>query len=169
MTLTGSTFALVGGSGTNTDQIKNFQNFIGGSGGDTIKGDAVANVITGGGGNDKLTGGLGNDTFVFNPGFGNDNVTDFTVGAPGADHDILDISAALAGVAPGTSSLVNDAAGFTAFENAHVFINGNHVQLRFNEGATTSTIDLDTVIVTGTTLNDAAARAAVIADDFRFH
>ena len=37
-------------------------------------------MITGLGGNDTLTGAGGNDTFVFQPGFGNDTITDFTAG-----------------------------------------------------------------------------------------
>lgn len=40
-------------------------NAIGGSGADTILGNALDNRLTGGGGNDKLTGGAGVDTAVF--------------------------------------------------------------------------------------------------------
>jgi Ca2+-binding RTX toxin-like protein len=37
--------------------------------------------------NDNLTGGGGNDSFVFNPGFGKDVITDFSL-----DHDTLNFS-----------------------------------------------------------------------------
>ena len=37
---------------------------IGGSGNDTITGDANDNVLTGGAGNDTMVGGGGNDTFI---------------------------------------------------------------------------------------------------------
>ena len=47
------------------DTLKNIENVIGGSGGDTLIGDKNANVLTGGNGRDVLTGGKGADTFVF--------------------------------------------------------------------------------------------------------
>ena len=68
VTLNGATAAVVNGSGNNSgrsDTIANVENFIGGSGRDTITGDGNANVITGGGGGDTLAGGGGADTFVF--------------------------------------------------------------------------------------------------------
>jgi Ca2+-binding RTX toxin-like protein len=44
-----------------------------------------------GGPNDTLTGGGGSDTFVFNPGFGKDKVTDFNVSQDTLlfDHTLL--------------------------------------------------------------------------------
>ena len=56
----------------------------------TITGNAGANVITGGGGDDTITGGSGNDRFVFAAGFGNDTITDFTMG--NGSVDTLDFS-----------------------------------------------------------------------------
>jgi len=56
---------------------------IGGSGNDTIYGNAYDNVLRGGPGNDALFGGRGNDTL--NGGPGNDAVT----GGSGADHFAL--------------------------------------------------------------------------------
>jgi Ca2+-binding RTX toxin-like protein len=52
------------------------QTLVGGSGNDVL----IANHL------DTLTGGAGSDTFVFNPGFGKSNITDFDVG-----QDILRI------------------------------------------------------------------------------
>ena len=58
------------------------------AGNDTLTGGAGDDTLTGGDGNDTLTGGDGDDTFVFDPGFGNDTITDFN-----PDDDTLDISA----------------------------------------------------------------------------
>ncbi len=78
VTLNGATLATVTGTGTATgngngansavshsDQIQNIENFIGGSGADTITGNAAANVLNGGGGNDTVAGGAGNDTINY--------------------------------------------------------------------------------------------------------
>ena len=55
-------------------------------------GNALANTITGNVANNVLSGGPGNDTFVFAPGFGNDTVQDFDFDPVGG-QDLLDISA----------------------------------------------------------------------------
>ena len=47
------------------DKIKNIENVIGGSAGDKLKGDKLANVIEGGQGADKVWGGAGKDQFKF--------------------------------------------------------------------------------------------------------
>jgi Ca2+-binding RTX toxin-like protein len=82
---------VVGGSGTTaatSDLITNIENFIGGSGDDTILGSGAANQLSGGLGNDTLSGlagadtlsgGDGNDTLI--GGTGQDNLT----GGAGAD------------------------------------------------------------------------------------
>jgi serralysin len=46
----------------NNDPRSYIDNAIGGSGNDTIIGNAIANVLNGGGGNDTITGAAGNDT-----------------------------------------------------------------------------------------------------------
>ncbi|HLC07997.1 MAG TPA: calcium-binding protein, partial [Methyloceanibacter sp.] len=70
--------------------------FFGMGGNDTLSGGGGNDDLFGGNGNDKLIGGkandfleggAGNDSFVFGPGFGQDNVTDFVAGA-GTD-DVL--------------------------------------------------------------------------------
>ena len=48
----------------NGDARSYIDNAIGGSGNDSITGNAIANALTGGGGNDMLTGGGGNDHLV---------------------------------------------------------------------------------------------------------
>ncbi len=74
-----ATVTVVGGD---NDTIVNIENFIGGSGNDTIVGSAVANYINGGAGDDTLMGGAGDDTLVdtvginvFAGGAGNDTIT----------------------------------------------------------------------------------------------
>ncbi|MEO0937212.1 MAG: Hint domain-containing protein [Pseudomonadota bacterium] len=61
-----------------------------GSGNDTLDGGA---------GDDQLTGGAGNDTFVYQPGGGNDTITDFGTGESGSisdgnqlNNDFIDLS-----------------------------------------------------------------------------
>lgn len=108
VTLNGSTAATVNGTGVlidifgtlidffGKDQIRDVENFIGGSGNDTITGDTLNNALSGGLGNDLLrggqgldvlTGGLGNDTFDFNninesgiTAATRDQITDFQAG-----------------------------------------------------------------------------------------
>ena len=71
-TLTGSTVSTVLVGGNAGDQIRNFENIIGGYGYDQLTGDGSVNVMDGGAGNDilnggagadRMTGGTGNDTF----------------------------------------------------------------------------------------------------------
>ena len=68
----------------------------------TVVGNSGANHLYAGAGVDILTGGAGNDTFVFGLGSGKATVTDF---GQSGDHDVIDISAYLhAGY---TASVVN--------------------------------------------------------------
>jgi Ca2+-binding RTX toxin-like protein len=59
----------------------------GGSANDYLDGRAGNDRLDGGAGNDTLRGGAGNDVFVFNPGFGQDIITDFVAGA--ATEDVI--------------------------------------------------------------------------------
>jgi Ca2+-binding RTX toxin-like protein len=66
--------AIVNGSGTSTDSLKNIENISSGAGNDILKGDAKANYLKAGAGNDILYGsGGGNDTL--DGGTGIDTVT----------------------------------------------------------------------------------------------
>jgi serralysin len=49
----------------------------GGAGNDVLDGGKGEDTVNGGTGDDDLTGGSGPDLFVFNAGFGDDNITDF--------------------------------------------------------------------------------------------
>jgi Ca2+-binding RTX toxin-like protein len=87
----GVTINLATGAGTGghaqDDYLASIEDVIGSAFNDIIIGKANAwdNVFDGGGGNDTITGGLGNDRFVFRMGDGSDTVTDFTAGGS-ADH-----------------------------------------------------------------------------------
>ncbi|MCE8510004.1 hypothetical protein KBY28_16250 [Ruegeria pomeroyi] len=63
------------------DSFTSIENLIGSAHGDILAGDGNANVINGLAGNDMLRGWGGADTFVFDSGFGNDTIADFTDGA----------------------------------------------------------------------------------------
>ncbi len=101
---------LSGGGGADT--------LIGNGGIDTLNGGAGNDSLNGGAGNDRLSGGGGADTFVFAPinpstgnaGFGQDVVTDFTANGGNANHDFLNLSAALfqeTGTALSATALAN--------------------------------------------------------------
>jgi len=89
---TGTLSNVIGGSGADT--IAGNANIggtlSGGAGNDTIVGGNGHDAIIGGVGNDRLTGRGGDDTFVFRDGFGKDTITDFQVGDT-VHHDTLDL------------------------------------------------------------------------------
>ena len=69
------------------------ENAIGGTGSDTLRGNAIANRLDGGAGSDTMTGGEGDDIFVYHFGGGADIVTDFVVGIGTDDQiELIDFS-----------------------------------------------------------------------------
>jgi hypothetical protein len=81
----------------NNDPRSYIENANGGSGNDTIIGNAADNVLNGGsgndtleggGGHDTLIGGAGSDTFIFGPHDGVDTISDFQASA-GGDQVVL--------------------------------------------------------------------------------
>jgi Ca2+-binding RTX toxin-like protein len=66
----------------------NVENLILANGAGNINGtgNALDNVIQGNDGDNVLTGGAGNDTFVFAPNFGNDTITDFKAAGAGQNY-----------------------------------------------------------------------------------
>jgi Ca2+-binding RTX toxin-like protein len=100
---TWSLSANVSGSGIHsyTESSTDLAGNLGYSAGVTLYTPAASSTLKGGIGNDvligrpndTLTGGAGSDTFVFNPGFGKETITDFVAsGSPaGSVHDIIDL------------------------------------------------------------------------------
>ncbi|MGK9259421.1 calcium-binding protein [Sinorhizobium meliloti] len=83
VTLDGGNYTTVTVGGVAEDTIRNIENIWGGTGNDSLSGDANANLLSGGGGSDTLFGGAGADIFQFDfaLGAGNvDTVVDFTAG-----------------------------------------------------------------------------------------
>ena len=100
---------ITGNSGANS--------LSGGLGVDVLSGGEGSDTLNGDGGDDTLTGGDDADTFVFGVAFGNDTVTDFTVGSdklnvtavtPGSFADLLDITADV-----GSDAVITISAGNT--------------------------------------------------------
>ena len=63
------------------DSLTRIENLSGGDHDDWLIGDVWANRFLGRGGNDTLTGGAGDDIFIFTPNPGSDRITDFGHGA----------------------------------------------------------------------------------------
>ena len=124
-------------SGSGYEVLADFvsiENLKGSNYNDTLAGSAAANaidgfagndVINGLAGNDTLTGGMGSDTFVFNAGWGQDTVTDFTRSA-----DMLDFT----GVA-GLVSFVS----FVSFAQLSITASGGNAVVAFGVRSVTLT------------------------------
>ncbi len=98
----------------------NVQNLRGRGGADlTLVGNAMGNVITPNSGADTLTGGAGDDTFVFAPDQKLETVTDFDANG---DHDRLDLTAY---VAAGQRPVIEDHGTFASIG----FGNGDTIRL----------------------------------------
>jgi uncharacterized delta-60 repeat protein len=109
-----------------TDSIANVEDIRATAFNDTLVGNAAANVIEAWWGNDMLTGGAGNDTFVFDAsGNGVDTITDFAAG------DVLGINATLT-------------AGTAAAGDGST-VTGKGVQVTSTAGTTLVSIDTDGV------------------------
>ncbi|NWF44299.1 heme peroxidase [Hydrogenophaga sp. D2P1] len=109
----GTATAVVNGSGTTTalsDTVYGVENFIGGSGNDSITGSSAANQLSGGLGNDSLMGAAGRDTL--DGGAGDDTLT----GGAGLDNltggdgvDVFDYNASNeSGVGAAVRDLIAD-------------------------------------------------------------
>jgi hypothetical protein len=85
---------------TTSDSSK-LENVLGGSGHDTLQGNAASNLLDGGAGDDKITGlagddllvgGAGDDTFYFDDGWGDDLVIEaFDEGTDTLDFALVDV------------------------------------------------------------------------------
>ncbi len=112
-----------------SDQIQGFENFIGGSGNDTITGDGNNNSLRGNNGNDSLFGGAGNDVL------GGGGGADLLDG--GAGNDIASYFNATAAVI--ADLLTPSANTNSAVGDTYVSIEGlRAADLRTNSSATTT-------------------------------
>lgn len=135
----------IGGSGSDTINVNGQANYIdGGAGVDTINAGGANDILIGGLGNDFLNGGLGSDTFVFGLGFGNDQIVgsaterfDAVGGGSLLDQDLLDIRGL----------------GITDF-TAQVSITGDATNTLVSIVGTTDTIQLVGVNVADVTQQD---------------
>ncbi|MCA3015308.1 MAG: hypothetical protein INH41_23215 [Myxococcaceae bacterium] len=93
------------GAAMEGDSLTDFENAVGGSGGDTLTGNALGNRLTGGGGNDTVTGGAGDD--VFDEGAAA-NGGDTLAGGDGFDR--VDYSARSAALTVTLDGMANDGA-----------------------------------------------------------
>jgi serralysin len=116
-----------GGSGDVLRGNNGNDTVMGGTGHDTLYGGNGQDRLVGGSGNEALTGGNGADTFAFQPGFGNDTITDFQVA--GANHDILEFDS-------------------NAFADLNAFL-ANSVD---TQDGVLATSFLDTVLIEGVTI-----------------
>ena len=135
----GTAQALSGGGTIGTDRLSSIENVTGSLGNDTLIGSSVANVIDGGAGNDRLTGGLGDDVFRFTGLFGKDTVTDFNSGTGNAEVLEIDLVNTLGATVQ---------YGGTAYDGTSTLwihqVSGN-VEIQVNEaGGTQGTIILQT-------------------------
>ena len=67
----------------------------GGAGNDVLSGGYGDDVLDGGSGNDGLRGGPGADVYVFNPGFGQDTISEQETGVTGPTHDSIQFGAGI--------------------------------------------------------------------------
>jgi len=136
-----------GGGGTDT--LANFENLIGGNAGDTLTGDAAANLIDAGLGNDTINGAGGNDTLL--GGLGDDNIDG------GAGNDSLSGGAGNDTLRDGVGT--NTLSGGTG-NDSYIVGTGDTVSEALNEGADsvqtlltsyTLTANVENLSYTGTT------------------
>ncbi|MDQ3962712.1 MAG: hypothetical protein M3277_02195 [Actinomycetota bacterium] len=106
-------------TGTETDQIDNFEDVLGSFENDEISGDSSANVLMGAPGDDTLMGLAGDDTLI-GEGFGfhhdEDDGTDSADGGPGTDACDAETEVACEGDPPPEQALARRVPAVTAWE-----------------------------------------------------
>ncbi|MEA2780690.1 MAG: hypothetical protein QOK29_2234 [Rhodospirillaceae bacterium] len=148
-----------GSNAANSDVLASIENFIGGSGGDTLSGSGAANALSGGGGNDILagnggadilSGGANNDTFIYNIGDGADAVDG------GSETDTLNI---VGGAGGETLDVIWNGSAIANFEGGSVVnveaitanLNGGTDTLSYAGSTSGATVNLGTSTASGFT------------------
>jgi Ca2+-binding RTX toxin-like protein len=119
----------------------------GDAGDDALFGNAGKDLLDGGTGNDALHGGAGRDTFVFQVGFGNDIIFDYSPG-----FDLIDLNAL--NVSDFTTLMSNTA---DVNGNAIITIDGNTLTLNGVTKSQLTQLDFAGLSVMGTAGNDTIA------------
>ena len=122
-----------GSTGANSDVLVDIENFTGGSGNDTITGNAVANILIGGAGADTINGGAGDDTIV--GGTGNDTLN----GGANNDTFTYNMGDGAGSVDGGTESDTLNIVGGAAADTLDVLYNG--ISLTQVEGGTVVNVE----------------------------
>ena len=125
-------------SGSETDTISNVENVIGGSGNDTITGDANNNTFQSGYGDDSVSGGDGDDTFRFN------TIEDggFDVIDGGAGTDVI--------TAWGPSAII----GLRGISNVETITAGAYSDISISGSSSADSLDFSSVTLTNITKID---------------
>ena len=119
--------------GAGTDTLTGFQNLLGGSGNDTLTGDAAENVLTGGAGND-----------VLNPGANTGGTVDLLDGGTGSD------TASFAGYTAGvTATLTGDRDGVASVDGLQIAALRSIENLRGGDGNDVLTGDDNANVIEG--------------------
>lgn len=165
VSLDGGNQVNVSGSGlvnANRDQIRNVENFIGGSGNDNITGDGLANQLTGGSGNDTLRGGNGNDTLV--GGIGNDIFDYNGIGESGTTAATRDIILGFegAGIAGGDIIDLSGIGGTFSFIGTDAFASNGFNQLRYQTIDTNGDLVNDSTIIQLDNDNDTGVESSIL-------
>jgi Ca2+-binding RTX toxin-like protein len=185
VTLNGVTNATVSVGGMAEDTIRNIENVTGGTAGDTLIGDGLANTLdgftgadnlqgmggndtlTGGGGKDRLDGGAGLDKYVITLGASGittataDEITHWLVADDAIDMTIVGSSTNYAEAATNATAIENAAADAESLFPSTAI---NHVFL-FNSGTNTgyllSDLDNNDAYETGLVITGAGSAAAM--------
>ncbi len=81
---------LIGGAGNDVLYGGSNDLLQGGEGNDTLNGDAGDDILDGGAGNDYLSGGVGSDTYLFDRGYGQDVINNYSTTWKD-DFDVLNV------------------------------------------------------------------------------
>ena len=177
VTLNGPTSTTVTVGGVAEDTIQNIEGIVGGTAGDTLTGDALANMLDGGLGNDSLNGGEGADLLIGRAGLdtmdgqgGVDTASyaDKTVSVSVTLKGASDASVSIGGVAEDILRNVENLIGGTADDTltgdalANSFLGGAGKDVLDGAGGIDTALYTDTTLAVAVTLNGATNATVTI-------